>query len=311
MNELQTALDEYLAVRRAVGFRLREAGRLLQTFVHFAERQGATHITTELAMRWATQPADAKPATWAERFGMVRRFAMYCRAADSRTDVPPPDLLPYRVRRPPPYIYSDEEVTRLIKVANQLPAFTGLRPHTYATLLGLYSVTGMRTNEALRLDRNDVELTDGVLTVRGTKFGKSRYVPIHPSARCVLQRYAARRDRLCPNPQSPSFFVSERGTRVTEWSLRWTFVKLSREIGLRGPSDSRGPRLHDFRHRFAVKTLLRWYRTGINVERHLPELATYLGHAHISDTYWYLTATPELLHLAARRLERAEPRMMP
>ena len=306
MSKLQSALDEYLAVRRALGFQLRLAGRLLQTFVHFVQRQGATHITTELAMQWATQPAEAKPATWAERFGMVRRFAQYCSAVDPRTEVPPPDLMPYRVRRPSPYIYSDEEITRLIQAAKQLPSFTGLRPHTYATLLGLYTVTGMRTNEALHLDRDDVDLTEGVLTVRGAKFGKSRYVPIHTSTRRVMQHYADQRDRLCPNPQSPSFFISERGTRVTEWSLRWTFVKLSRQIGLRGSSDSRGPRLLDFRHRFAVTTLVRWYRSGIDVERHLPELATYLGHVHISDTYWYLTATPELLHLAARRLERAE-----
>ncbi len=238
-------------------------------------------------MRWATQPVGAKPATWAERFGMVRRFALYCSAVDPRTEVPPTDLL--------------------IRAGKQLPSLIGLRPHTYATLFGLYSVTGMRTNEALRLDRDDVDLTDGILTVRGTKFGKSRYLPIHSSTQRVLQRYAARRDRLCRNPQSPSFFVSERGTRVTEWSLRWTFVKLSRQIGLRGPSDSRGPRLLDFRHRFAVKTLMGWYRSGIDVEQHLPELATYLGHAHVTDTYWYLTATPELLQLAARRVEQAEP----
>ncbi len=307
MSELQTALDEYLAVRRALGFKLRLAGRLLQTFVHFAKRQGATHITTELATRWATQPADAKPATWAERFGMVRRFALYCSAVDPRTEVPPKDLLPHRVRRPRPYIYSDKELTRLIQAAKQMPSLIGLRPHTYATLFGLYSVTGMRTNEALRLDCDDVDLTDGVLTVRGTKFGKSRYLPIHPSTQRVLQRYAARRERLCQNPQSPSFFVSERGTRVTEWSLRWTFVKLSHQIGLRGPSDSRGPRLLDFRHRFAVKTLMRWYRSGIDVEKHLPELATYLGHEHVTDTYWYLTATPELLQQVARRVEQAEP----
>lgn len=304
MSELQADLDEYLAVRRALGVKLRLAGRLLQRFVNFAEQEGATVITTDLALRWATQPADVQPAQWANRLGMVRRFAQYRRAVDPRTEVPPPDLLPYRSRRPSPYIYSDDEVRQLMKAAEQLPSVTGLRPHTFATLFGLFAVTGMRTNEPLHLDRDDVDLTHGVLTVRDTKFGKSRYVPIHASAQCVLQRYADQRDRLCRNPLSPSFFISERGTRLTEWSLRWTFVKLSRQIGLRGPSDSRGPRLHDFRHRFAVNTLLRWYRSGIDVERHLPELATYLGHAHVSDTYWYLTAIPELLHLAAQRLEQ-------
>ncbi len=305
MSALQTALDEYLAVRRALGVKLRLPGRLLQRFIVFAEREGATFITTELALRWATQPADAQPAQWANRLAMVRRFAQHCAAMEPRTEVPPPDLLPHRFRRQAPYLYTDEELRRLIQAAKQLPGLTGLRPQTYATLFGLYAVTGMRTNEALHLDRDDVDLTQGVLTVRDTKFGKSRYVPIHISTAGALRAYATSRDRLCPNPQSPSFFLSERGIRVTEWSLRWTFVKLSHQIGLRGPADSRGPRLHDFRHRFAVNTLLRWYRSGIDVERHLPELATYLGHAHVTDTYWYLTAVPALLHLAARRVEQA------
>lgn len=304
MSELGVALEEYLAVRRALGFKLRLAGRLLQRFVDFADLEGATVITVELALQWATQPAQAQPAQWANRLGMVRRFAQYRRAVDLRTEVPSPDLLPYRYRRPAPYLYSDDEVLRLIRAARQLSFVTGLRPHTYATLFGLLTVTGMRTNEPLQLDREDVDLSHGVLTVRGAKFGKSRYVPIHASTQRVLRRYTTLRDRLCVNPQSSSFFVAEGGTRVTEWSLRWTFVKLSHEVGLRGPADSHGPRLLDFRHRFAVNTLIRWYRAGIDVEQHLPELATYLGHAHITDTYWYLTAVPELMHLAARRLER-------
>mgnify|MGYP000388003125 FL=1 len=193
-----------------------------------------------------------------------------------------------------------------LEAARQLPAVTGLRPHTYATLFGLYAVTGMRTNEPLQLDREDVDLSQGVLIVRGTKFGKSRYLPIHPSTQEVLQAYAERRDALCPHPLAPSFFLAERGTRLTEWSVRWTFVKLSHQIGLRGPQDSCGPRIHDFRHRFAIKTLLQWYRDGDDVEYHLPELATYLGHTHVADTYWYLTAVPELLHLAAQRVEQAK-----
>jgi integrase len=304
MSELRAALEEYLAVRRALGFKLRLAGRLLQRFIDFADHEGATFITMELALRWSTEPAQAQPAQWANRLGMVRRFAQYRRAVDPRTEVPPPELLPYHYRRPAPYLYSDDEVRRLIRAARQLSSVTGLRPYTYSTLFGLLAVTGMRTNEPLQLDREDADLNHGVLTVRGAKFGKSRCLPINTSTQRALRRYATQRDHLCVNPQSPSFFVSERGTRVTEWSLRWTFVKLSHEIGLRSPADSRGPRLLDFRHRFAVNTLIRWYRAGIDVERHLPELATYLGHAHITDTYWYLTAVPELMHLAARRGER-------
>ena len=306
MSELHAALEEYLSVRRALGVKLRLPGRLLERFVDFAEREGADVITTDMALRWATQPAHAQPAQWANRLGMVRRFAQFRSAADPRTEVPPPDLLPFRTQRPVPYLYSDEEVSRLLEAARQLPAVTGLRPHTYATLFGLYALTGMRTNEPLQLDREDVDLNQGVLTARGTKFGKSRYLPIHPSTQVVLQAYAERRDALCLHPLAPSFFLAERGSRLTEWSVRWTFVKLSRQIGLRGPQDSHGPRLHDFRHRFATKTLLQWYRDGHDVEHRLPALATYLGHTHVADTYWYLTAVPELLHLAAQRVEQAK-----
>jgi integrase len=305
MCALRAALEEYLALRRALGFKLVLSGRLLHRFIDFAEREGATVITTELALRWATQPADAQPAQWANRLGMVRRFARHRSATDPRTEIPPGDLLVHRFGRVSPYLYADDEVRRLIRAARELPSTLGLRAHTYATLFGLYAVTGMRTNEALRLERDDVDLHEGVLSVRETKFGKSRCVPIHASTQRVLRQYAVRRDALCPHPDSPRFFLSERGTRVTEWSARRTFVKLSCRIGLRAESDSRGPRLHDFRHRFAVNTLVGWYRAGRDVERHLPQLSTYLGHTHVTDTYWYLTATPELMHLANRRLERA------
>jgi integrase len=306
MSPLQSALDEYLAVRRALGHKLRLSGRLLQRFVDFADQAGAAYVTTKLAVTWAMQPADAQPAQWANRLAMVRRFARYCSATDPRTIVPPTDLLPHRYRRPSPYIYRDEEITRLLDAAKQLPPVNGLRPQTFATLFGLYVVTGMRCNEPLQLDRNDVDLVNGVLTVHGAKFGKSRYVALHPSTQSALQRYAACRNRLCLYPTSQSFFLSERGTRLTEWCVRWTFVKLSRQIGLRDAGDSRGPRLHDLRHRLAASTLLRWYRDGVDVERHLPELSTYLGHAHITDTYWYLTATPELLRHALLRIEQSE-----
>ena len=158
----------------------------------------------------------------------------------------------------------------------------------------------------MHLDRDDVDLVNGVLTIRESKFGKSRYVPVHPTTQSALQHYAKRRDRLCRYPASPSFFLSDRGTRLTEWAVRWTFVKLSRQIGLRSPDDSRGPRLLDFRHRLAIKTLTEWHRRGVDVERHLPELSTYLGHAHITDTFWYLTATPQLMHYVMRRVARSE-----
>jgi integrase/recombinase XerD len=216
MSALQEALDEYLAARRALGHKLRLSGRLLQRFVAFADSCGATFISTEIAVAWAMQPTKAHPAQWANRLGMVRRFARYCSAIDPRTVVPPDDVLPHRYRRPAaPYIYRDDEVIRLVEAAKQLPSSIGLRPQTFATLFGLYAATGLRCNEPLRLDRGDVDLMNGVLTVRDTKFGKSRYVPVHPSTQHVLQVYATCRDQSCPNPVSPSFFLSERGTRLT------------------------------------------------------------------------------------------------
>jgi integrase len=212
-------------------------------------------------------------------------------------------MLPHRYGRTPPYIYTDGEIRRLIAVARQLPSATGLRAATYATLLGLLAVTGLRISEALALNRADVNWSEAVLTIRRTKFGKSRLVPVHPSTQRALRRYTRLRDRVYPTPPTESVFVSERGARLTQWTVRYTFNRLSRRIGLRGPADRRGPRLHDLRHRLAVDTLLRWYRAGVDVERHLPALSTYLGHGHVADTYWYLSAVPELLRLAAARLE--------
>ena len=303
MSPLSQAVDEYLALRRGLGFSLRRPGAVLRSFATFLEREGAPYITREVALRWAQQPAHAQPAQWASRLSVVRRFAQFWSASDPRTEVPPLGLLPHRWGRKPPYIYTEGEIRRLIAVARRLPSATGLRPATYATLLGLLAVTGMRISEALALNRDDVDWSEAVLAIRRTKFGKSRLVPVHRSTQRALRRYTRLRDRVYPKPATESVFVSERGARLTQWTVRYTFNRLSRRIGLRGPADRRGPRLHDFRHRLAVTTMLRWYRAGVDVERRLPELSTYLGHGHIADTYWYLSAVPELLRLAAARLE--------
>jgi integrase len=309
MSELRDALEEYLAVRRHLGFELRRPARLLRNFVAFLEANEAAYITHALAVRWAEQPGDAQPATWAGRLGMVRRFARWRRTTDPRTEIPPDGLLPERYHRHPPYLYSDEEIERLLAAAAELPCANGLKACSYATLFGLLAVTGLRVSEALMLDRTDVDLAQATLTIRRTKFGKSRLVPIHRSTREALERYGEQRTRVFPQPATPAFFLSERGGRITEWSARYTFAKLSQRIGLRAAASGhgRGPRIHDMRHRFAARTLIHWYRTGVDVERELPRLATYLGHVHVNETYWYLEAVPELLQLASQRLmENAE-----
>lgn len=305
MSALSDSLETYLALRRGLGAELRRPGAYLRRFVEFLDREGVAVITTKLALRWATAPANATPATWAGRLDDVRRFAAWQSATDPRTEVPPRGLLPDRFRRRPPYIYSDDEVERIVREATRLPSLLGLRAYTYATLFGLLAATGLRLSEALALDRDDVDLRSGVLAVRRAKFGKSRFVPVHESARAALQRHAKQRDLLLPRPASPAFLLSERGTRVTQCSARYNFVVVSRAIGLRPPASGhhhgRGPRLHDMRHRLAAMTLVRWYREGRDVERELPKLSTYLGHVHVADTYWYIEAVPELLRLATER----------
>jgi integrase len=311
MSELRKALEEYLSIRRNLGFKLQRTGKLLPDFAVFAEKEGASFITTELALRWATQPIGCLPAWSAARLGIVRGFAQYQSVIDPRTEVPSQELLPYRYHRRPPYIYSNDEVIRLIKAAQQLQSPLGLRAAAYSTVFGLLAITGMRISEPIGLNRKDVDLIHGILTVYQSRFGKSRMVPIHPSTQKALQQYESLRGRIFPKPETDSFFISEQGTRLTDWTVRSTFVKLSRQIGLRGPHDSDGPRLHDFRHSFATKTLVAWYRKGMNVDRHMPELSAYLGHARVSDTYWYLSAVPELMQLAAMRLEQSQKGRLP
>lgn len=308
MRTLRGALETYLSLRRGLGSELRGPGGHLHRFVEFLEGEGAAVITSQLALRWATAPGGATPATWALRLADVRRFAAWLSATEPRTEVPPPGLLPHRYRRRPPYIYSDDEIARILGAAARLPSRSGLRAQTYVALFGLIATTGLRLGEAIDLDRDDLDLQAGVLAIRRAKFGTSRFVPVHDSAGAALERYAQQRDRLLPRPACPAFFLAGRGIRVTQCSARYTFAVVSRTVGLRASAagnrhgHGRGPRLHDMRHRLAVKTLIRWYREGRNVERELPKLSTYLGHVHVADTYWYIEAVPELLQLATERV---------
>jgi len=297
----RNAVEDYVEMRRSFGFKLQEAKIGLIKFASFLEQRGAARITVALAMEWAQQDKTARPAEWARRLTFVRGFARHWSAHDSQTEVPPCSLLPHRPGRAHPYLYSNDEVRQLLQAALLLPS-AHLRSATYHCLLGLLAVAGLRISEARNLRTEDVDLQEGVLTIQGTKFGKSRLVPIHSSTCTVLSDYASQRDRfLARRPEN--FFVSGRGTRLDGAEVRRTFYSLSRQIGLRGPSDSHGPRLHDFRHRFAVETLIHWYRSGQDVERRLPILSTYLGHVHVADTYWYLTGCPELMGLAVKRFE--------
>lgn len=299
MSELRKAVKDYLNMRHALGYKLKDVAGSLSDFIAFYEEQGAEHITIPLALQWA-QSKPARPAEWASRLTCVRCFARYWSATDPKTQIPPWGLLPHRPSRARPYLYTDKEIRQLLEAALQMGGLPGL---TYHCLLGLLAVTGLRMGEVLNLKTKDVNLDQGVLTIVGAKFGKTRLVPIHVSTQKVLIKYVRQRDRALGEGLS-YFFVSRRGNRLDGGQVRRTFYRLSRKVGLRRLTASHGPRLHDFRHRFAAQTLVNWYRSGQDVERRLPVLSTYLGHGHVSDTYWYLTICPELMGVVVNRLEK-------
>lgn len=307
MNTLREALPEYLRLRRSLGFKLEDAGLQLPRFVDFVEEHGSTHITNALALAWAQQSASVQLAEWARRLGSVRGFARYRSATDALTEVPPVGLLPHRSTRARPYLYSDDEVQRLLDAALKLPTTwhsTALRPWVFHCLFGLLSTTGMRVSEALNLHVADVDLDQALLTIRGAKLGKTRLVPLHATTGRVLADYLHRRQAYFVRPISPHVFVSSTGNRLDQAHVHRTFYALSRQIGLRGPHASHGPRIHDLRHRFAVRVLTRWYQAGEDAARLLPVLSAYIGHVRVQDTYWYLSAWPELMAQAMSRLER-------
>jgi len=304
MKTLHKALQDYAMLRRSLGFKFQEQEQILKYFVSFMNERGARCITTRLAFEWAVQPAHAKASRWAQRLSYVRGFARYLQAEDPATEIPATQLIPAHFERAKPYLYTQEEIARLMRAAKAISPGNTLPGLSYHCLFGLLTVTGLRVGEALALTHDNVDLEEGLLTIRGAKFGKSRLVPLHLSTQRMLRCYARQRDALLGEPRSPYFLVAQEGGRLWGPTVRVAFYELSRQIGLRGPSDRSGPRLHDFRHRFAVETLLRWYRAGQDIEVHLPALSTYLGHTNIHDTYWYLSACPELMSAAAQRLEK-------
>ncbi len=303
MSALADALADYLTMRRALGFELAADGRYLPDLVAFIEEHGSDILTVELALTWARRPAGARPAWWAKRLGLVRGFARHLHALDARHEVPPPDLLPVPRGRPTPYLYSEADLDRLLGAARELPL--PLKAATHATLIGLLAVTGMRVGEAIGLDRDDLDRAAGVLTIRGAKFGKSREVALHPSTLAALDAYERTRRRHHPHPRTSAFLVSTTGTRLLYSNVQLVFGRLLRAAGVAAPPGHPGPRLHDLRHTFAVRTLLEWYRAGLDVEARMHRLSTYLGHSDPAHAYWYLHAAPELLALAAERQERA------
>ncbi|HZL49079.1 MAG TPA: tyrosine-type recombinase/integrase [Solirubrobacteraceae bacterium] len=302
MSSLEQHLTEYLAVRRAMGYKLARAGKLLPQFTAWMAERDQSLITTELALGWATCP-PATGSNWRhQRLSVVRGFATHLHAIDPVHEVPPADLLPWQQRRAVPYLYTDAEIVALMDSATVIP--TPHRAATMRTLIGLLAVTGMRVGEAIRLDRGDIDIANRLLVVRDSKFGKSREVALRPSTITALQSYLARRDRPVPSEPTMAVFTSAAGTRLSYCNVHLAFKRIVAHAGLRPRSANCRPRPHDLRHTFAVNTLLDAYRSDENPAVRLPLLSTYLGHVHPGSTYWYLQASPELLALAGDRLER-------
>ncbi len=301
MTTLRRRVREYLALRRGLGFKLIEDERLLLQFVDYMEEQGAVTITTELALGWAKKPSHTRPRWSAKRLQTVRVFAEHMRAIEPSTEVPPRDLLPALSHRATPCVYSERDVARLLAATSALSP--RLRARTYSTLFALLAVTGMRVGEAVALDEDDVDWRHGTIHVRRSKFGKSRLIPVEDSTITGLHEYERFRKEADVKPRVPAFFLSTRGTRLIYKNVHRTFLQLVIAAGL-----NPRPRIHDLRHTFAVRTLIDWYRAELDVDALLPRLSTYLGHVDPTSTYWYLSASPELLELAARHADRTHAR---
>lgn len=303
MTPLRHALTDYLAMRRALGYQLARAEKLLGQFLTYLEDLGETQVRTDTALAWATQPTGTNPSGWAcQRLTVVRGFAAHLHTIDPATEIPPADLLRWRARRATPYLYTNEEVAGLIAAAATLR--TSHRVATYQTLIGLLVVTGMRVGEAIALDRDDFDVDHGVLIVRRGKFGKSRELPLHTSAVTAVDQYLHRDDRPRPAARTSALLVSTAGTRLLVCNVQQTFRTVVRRAGLKPHSAACRPRLHDVRHRFAVCTFLDAAQQGQDADARLSLLSTYLGHVDPKYTYWYLSAAPELLQLAGDRLQR-------
>lgn len=299
---LRDRLAAYLALRRALGYRLARPEKLLNQFLDHLERSGTSTVTVAAALDWARLPAGGASNWWAYRLSAVRGFATYLHALDPMHEVPASELLPQRPLRASPYLYSDADIAALIGAAQSLS--TPLRRATLATLIGLLAVTGIRVGEAIALDRADVDLAAGRLTVRFGKFGKARELALHASTVEALRGYQRLRRRHAPATGTPAFFVSLAGTRLRYCNVQHAFHRLVRLAGLTPRSPSCRPRIHDLRHSFAVRSMLDAYAAGQDGQARLTLLSTWLGHVHPASTYWYLSASPELMAVAGQRLEQ-------
>jgi integrase/recombinase XerD len=302
MSALENKLADYLALRRALGYKLVRPSIHLKQFVAHLDELGEETVTIELALAWATLPAGGDPGYWAHRLSAVRGFARYLHTLDPVNEVPPPDVLRFSSRRLTPYLYSDEEIEALIAAAGRLRSQQ--LASTYRTMIGLLAATGMRVGEAIALNLSDLHWEHRLLLIREGKFGKARLVPLQRSTFAALGEYVRYRKSGYAVTGPPALFLNSRGKRVCHCNFSGAFHQLTKDAGINPRSRLCRPRIHDLRHSFAIRTMLDWYRAGVDVEARLPLLSTYMGHVNPATTYHYLSAAPELLALAGERLER-------
>lgn len=304
MKNLFRGIEEYVQMKHALGFDFKKQNYHLKSFARFMKVRRKNVITADLALKWAKK--DPKHPAWyqATLLSILRSFALHWATIERKTEVWPKRLLPQRYVRRKPYIYTSKEISELMAACWTLESSGSIRAHTFFTLFGLLAVTGMRLSEALDLKIDDVNLKDGILTVRRTKFNKTRFVSLDSSAMLALGRYKKVKEEIHPQSRSPFFLITVKDSQVRPGIAEWTFRKLAHQIGLRDVSSHSGARLHDLRHTFAVRTIEKWYREGADVDELMPILSTYMGHAGPSSTYWYLTITPGLMKLVRSRLEK-------
>jgi integrase len=308
MISLTTRLESYLAIRRTLGYDLSSQERVLRRFTGFADAQEADHVTANLFLAWKKHFGSANQYTWSHRLSMVRVFATWLQSVDPRNEVPPSSLIPGKYRRTQPYIYTGREIEKIVTEAAKLHSPYGMRGWTFSTLFGLIAVTGLRIREAIGLDDAEVDLDEGVLLIRSAKNQSVRLLPISPSTVNCLESYRTVRNRILPSGV-PAFFMHERGRRLTDCCVRYNYARVCQRIGLRDRQrfhkHGQGPRIHDLRHTFAVRTIIDWYKKGLDPDREMIKLSTYLGHALHKSTYWYIEAVPELLRAALERAEQS------
>ena len=303
---MQHLVQEYLDERRSLGFALTVPGSQLLAFARFADASGHSGpLTRPLITSWARDEAKrATPLTWAKRLEVVRPFAKHRARIEPGTYVPEADTFGRSRRRLAPHLYTDQEIVDLLAAAGRLSPKGTLRPATYRALFGLIAATGLRVSEALRLQSADVDLDAGVLTVRQTKFAKSRLVPLHPTTVQALQQYLTLRQRHLPMVQDGPFLASARGTALAKRTVHWVFDQLRKQLRWTARGGHAAPRIHDLRHTFICRRVRLWHEHGTDIDNAMVALSTYVGHAKVSDTYWYLTAAPDLMSVAGRRFEQ-------